>query len=130
MRAGRPELNVAIDIAIQMASALAAAHDSGIVHRDIKPENVIVRTDGLVKVLDFGIAKLVAANADARQHNTATVTSSLSELGMVVGTAKYMSPEQARGIGVDARSDIFSLGSVIYELVTGRRHLKERRRAT
>ena len=120
MGAGRPERNVALDIAIQMASALAAAHDSGIVHRDIKPENVIVRTDGLVKVLDFGIAKLVAANADARQHNTATVTSSLSELGMVVGTAKYMSPEQARGVGVDARSDIFSLGSVIYELFTGR----------
>jgi len=114
-RAGKIELSAALDIAIQMASALAAAHDSGIVHRDIKPENVIVRGDGLVKVLDFGIAKLGSS-----QNNSATVTSSISEPGMVVGTAKYMSPEQARGLEVDARSDIFSLGSVIYELFTGR----------
>jgi serine/threonine protein kinase/TolB-like protein len=115
VRAGKLELNAALDIAIQMASALAAAHDSGIVHRDIKPENVIVRTDGLVKVLDFGIAKLGSS-----QNNSATVTSSISEPGMVVGTAKYMSPEQARGLEVDARTDIFSLGSVIYELFTGK----------
>ncbi|MGC2247764.1 MAG: protein kinase [Terriglobales bacterium] len=115
VRAGKLEPNVALDIAIQMAGALAAAHDSGIVHRDIKPENVIVRTDGLVKVLDFGIAKLGSS-----QNNSATVTSSISEPGMVVGTAKYMSPEQARGLDVDARSDIFSLGSVIYELFTGK----------
>jgi TolB-like protein len=114
VKSGRLELNAALDIAIQMASALAAAHDSGIVHRDIKPENVIVRADGLVKVLDFGIAKLGSS-----QNNSATVTSSISELGMVVGTAKYMSPEQARGLEVDGRSDIFSLGSVIYELFTG-----------
>src|ERR1700733_5409517 len=115
IRAGKLELNAALDVAIQMASARAAAHDSGIVHRDIKPENVIVRTDGLVKVLDFGIAKLGSS-----QNNSATVTSSISEPGMVVGTAKYMSPEQARGLEVDARSDIFSLGSVIYELFTGK----------
>jgi eukaryotic-like serine/threonine-protein kinase len=115
VKAGKLELHTALDIAIQMASALAAAHDSGIVHRDIKPENVIVRTDGLVKVLDFGIAKLGSS-----QNNSATVTSSISEPGMVVGTAKYMSPEQARGLEVDARSDIFSLGSVIYELFTGK----------
>ena len=116
---GRLELNAAIDIAIQMASALAAAHASGIVHRDIKPENVIVRTDGLVKVLDFGIAKLSEKRQGDRRSGM-TVTSSISEPGMVMGTARYMSPEQARGVDVDARSDIFSLGSLIYELVTGR----------
>jgi serine/threonine-protein kinase len=118
---GRLELNVAIDIAMQIASALAAAHASGIVHRDIKPENVIVRTDGIVKVLDFGIAKLTPRRVEqAIRRSALAVILSTSEPGMVRGTAKYMSPEQARGIVVDARSDIFSLGSVIYELVTGK----------
>ena len=118
---GRLELNVTVDIAIQIASALAAAHESGIVHRDIKPDNVIVRNDGIVKVLDFGIAKLGERRAGSTVHRSGmTVTSSISEPGMVMGTARYMSPEQARGLEVDARSDIFSLGSVIYELVTGR----------
>jgi serine/threonine protein kinase/TolB-like protein/Flp pilus assembly protein TadD len=115
------ELNTATDIAIQIASALAAAHDSGIVHRDIKPENVIVRTDGIVKVLDFGIAKLGEKRLGHTTYRSGmTITSSISEPGMVLGTARYMSPEQARGFEVDARSDIFSLGSVFYELVTGR----------
>jgi serine/threonine-protein kinase len=115
------ELNTAIDIAIQIAGALAAAHDCGIVHRDIKPENVIVRTDGIVKVLDFGIAKLGEKRLGHTIHRSGmTVTSSISEPGMVLGTARYMSPEQARGFDVDGRSDIFSLGSVFYELVTGR----------
>jgi serine/threonine protein kinase len=118
---GRLDLPVAIDIAIQMASALAAAHDCGIVHRDIKPENVIIRTDGIVKILDFGIAKLGEKRTGRRTGRSgATVTSSISEPGMVMGTARYMSPEQARGIEVDGRSDIFTLGSVIYELMTGR----------
>ena len=118
MAAGRMELHTAVDIAIQMASALAAAHASGIVHRDIKPDNVIVRNDGLVKVLDFGIAKLTQKGGADRSGLTLTSTS--SQPGMVVGTAKYMSPEQARGVEVDGRSDIFSLGSVMYEMVTGR----------
>ena len=118
---GRLEFHAAIDIAMQMASALAAAHASGIVHRDIKPENVIVRNDGIVKVLDFGIAKLSEKRAGEHGRRSGmTVTSSISEPGMVMGTARYMSPEQARGVDVDARSDIFSLGSVMYELVTGR----------
>lgn len=121
MVSSRLELNTAIDIAIQIASALAAAHDSGIVHRDIKPDNVIVRTDGIVKVLDFGIAKLGKRRVGETIRRTGpTVTSSISDPGMVMGTARYMSPEQARGLEVDARSDIFSLGSVMYELVTGR----------
>jgi TolB-like protein len=119
--AGRVDLSPAIDIAIQIASALSAAHDGGIVHRDIKPDNVIVRNDGLVKVLDFGIAKLAERRKGETVRRTgSTVTSSISEVGMVIGTAKYMSPEQARGTDIDARSDIFSLGSVMYELITGR----------
>ena len=118
---GRLELNSTIDIAIQIASALGAAHACGIVHRDIKPENVIVRTDGIVKVLDFGIAKLSRRRAGQAVRRTATaVALSTTEPGLVRGTPKYMSPEQARGIVVDARSDIFSLGSVIYEMFTGR----------
>ena len=118
---GRLELRAAIDIAIQMASALAAAHASGIVHRDVKPENVIVRTDGIVKVLDFGIAKLSSSRAgQSVPEAVSTLAVLTSEPGMVRGTAKYMSPEQARGMEVDARSDIFSLGSVMYELVTGK----------
>ena len=118
---GRMELNAAIDIAIQIASALAAAHASGIVHRDIKPDNVIVRKDGIVKVLDFGIAKLNERTIGETIRRTASaIASSTSEPGMVIGTAKYMSPEQARGLQVDARSDIFSLGAVLYEMVTGR----------
>lgn len=120
MASGRMEMNTAIDIAIQIASALAAAHACGIVHRDIKPDNVIVRTDGIVKVLDFGIAKLGQKGTGRTSQNGMTVTSTASEPGMVVGTAKYMSPEQARGVEVDGRSDIFSLGSVMYEMVTGR----------
>ena len=118
---GRLELNTAVEIAIQIASALAAAHACGIVHRDIKPENVIVRTDGIVKVLDFGIAKLTERRVgETIRRRATTVGASTSEPGMVLGTAKYMSPEQARGVEVDARSDIFSIGAVIYELVTGR----------
>ncbi len=118
---GRLELNSALDISIQIASALAAAHASGIVHRDIKPENVIVRNDGIVKLLDFGIAKLTAARVEqAMRRSTLALLFATSEPGVVRGTAKYMSPEQARGVAVDARSDIFSFGSVMYEMVTGK----------
>src|SRR5687768_506313 len=118
---GRPlELIEALGIAIQIADALNAAHQAGIIHRDIKPENIMLRPDGYVKVLDFGLAKLaeessaaVAAEAPTRQIRTGS--------GVVMGTAGYMSPEQARGKEVDARSDIFSLGAVIYEMVAQRR---------
>jgi len=121
MANGRLELSASIDIAIQIASALSAAHANGIVHRDIKPDNVIVRTDGIVKVLDFGIAKLSERRVEETiRRGASALASSTSEPGTIVGTVKYMSPEQARGIAVDARSDIFSLGSVIYEMVTGR----------
>ncbi len=113
------KLNAVIDIGVQIAGALTAAHSSGIVHRDIKPENVIVRTDGIVKVLDFGIAKLTESRAQTDGYQTRTVWTN-TQPGTVVGTAKYMSPEQARGIAIDARSDLFSLGAVIYEMVAGR----------
>jgi TolB-like protein/Flp pilus assembly protein TadD len=117
----RLELNAVVEIVIQIASALVAAHASGIVHRDIKPENVIVRNDGIVKVLDFGIAKLSRLyTGQITRRSALGIGLSDSGSGMIHGTAKYMSPEQARGIAVDARSDIFSLGSVIYELVTDR----------
>jgi serine/threonine protein kinase/TolB-like protein/Tfp pilus assembly protein PilF len=104
----------ALDIASQVASALAAAHANGITHRDIKPENIVIRPDGFVKLLDFGIAKLT--EKDSVDPPSATLTGA----GMVLGTLKYMSPEQARGVKVDGRSDIFSLGAVLYEMITGK----------
>src|SRR6266702_6067240 len=116
---GRMQLDEAVDIAIQVASALAAAHDAGIVHRDIKPENIMLRPDGYVKVLDFGIAKLTEQRRMSDDHRVETTALLQTRPGLVLGTAHYMSPEQARGQKVDARSDIWSLGVVLYEIVTG-----------
>jgi serine/threonine protein kinase len=117
MRRGALSLHESLDIAIQVCSALAAAHKAGIVHRDIKPENIMLRPDGYVKVLDFGLAKLT------EQYEPATVAGAADNVdissGLVMGTVKYMSPEQAQGIHVDQRSDIFSLGVVLYEIVGG-----------
>jgi serine/threonine protein kinase len=107
----------ALEIAMQMASALAAAHQAGIIHRDIKPENIMVRADGLVKVLDFGLAKL----APQSDPITSLGDSPATVPGAVIGTFCYMSPEQARGRELDARSDIFSFGIVMYEMLAGRR---------
>jgi serine/threonine-protein kinase len=108
----------ALDIAVQVASALAAAHAAGIAHRDIKPENLMVRPDGLVKVLDFGLAKLTERGSTFNS-SAPTAAQVNTDRGMIIGTARYMSPEQARGQEVDARTDIFSLGVVLYELTTG-----------
>ena len=121
-RLGRSSLslNEALTIAIQIADALAAAHKAGIIHRDIKPENIMLRPDGYVKILDFGLAKLseettgvIAAEAPTMQVRTGS--------GFVLGTAGYMSPEQARALVVDNRSDIFSLGAVMYEMLARRK---------
>lgn len=105
----------AVDIAIQMADALAAAHGAGIVHRDIKPENAMIRPDGYVKVLDFGLAKQTVKTVADHDISYAS-----TEPGVVMGTLGYMSPEQTRGYPVDARTDLFSLGVVLYEMVSGR----------
>src|SRR5216117_3890555 len=119
LKRGRIELSEAVDVAIQVASALAAAHEAGVVHRDIKPENIMLRPDGYVKVLDFGIAKL-AEQSRASDDDMAGTTGLLqTRPGLVLGTARYMSPEQARGQKVDVRTDIWSLGVVLYEMVGG-----------
>ena len=117
MERGQLTLREILDVGIQAASALAAAHAAGIVHRDIKPDNLMLRPDGYVKVLDFGVAKLAQRSSDADPGATRAVDTSV---GMVVGTIAYMAPEQARGLDVDGRADSFSLGIVLYELVTGR----------
>ncbi len=110
----------AVDYAIQIAHGLAAAHEKGIVHRDIKPENVFVTKDGHVKILDFGVAKLLPT-FEASGVDTETPTATATQAGIAVGTVAYMSPEQIRGQPVDARTDLFSLGVVLYEMLSGKR---------
>src|SRR6266480_3503828 len=116
---GRMPLSEAIDVAIQVASALAAANERGIVHRDIKPENIMLRPDGYVKVLDFGIAKLAEQEVPATMPKDEALLLVETNLGSVLGTVRYMSPEQACGAQVNKRTDIWSLGVVLYEMVTG-----------
>jgi serine/threonine protein kinase/Tol biopolymer transport system component len=116
---GAMTFGLALDVTIQIADALAAAHEAGIVHRDIKPENIMLRPDGYVKVLDFGLAKLSPVRGRALDTTMSTLLGH-STPGMVMGTVAYMSPEQARGIPVDARTDIWSVAVVLYEMVTGR----------
>ncbi len=118
---GKLEIAETTDISIQIVSALAAAHAQGIVHRDIKPDNLILRSDGIVKLLDFGIAKLNAAAIEGQEgRHLSGPGLSTSQTGHVVGTVRYMSPEQARGKPLDGRSDLFSLGIVMYEMATGK----------
>jgi len=116
---GRMNLHNALEIAVQVASALAAAHEAGVVHRDIKPENIMLRPDGYAKVLDFGIAKLTEQRLKSDLGESGTMALLQTRPGLVLGTGHYMSPEQARGQTADARSDIWSLGVVIYEMIRG-----------
>src|SRR5262247_3322472 len=118
---GRLSLAEALDMAPQIAAALATAHEAGIAHRDIKPENVMVRRDGIVKVLDFGLAKLTESASPLVDSQAPTLAKDNTDAGVVMGTPRYMSPEQARGEKVDVRTDIFSLGAMLYEMVTGRK---------
>jgi len=121
MRQAPMKLSEVLDVAIQSASALSVSHADGIAHRDIKPENVMLRRDGILKVLDFGLAKLTERPPSESVDTEAPTRAAINtEPGVVMGTAVYMSPEQARGSGVDARTDIFSLGVVLYEMVAGR----------
>src|SRR5213595_3196827 len=116
---GRIQVGEAVDIAIQVASALAAAHQAGIVYRDIKPENIMLRPDGYVKVLDFGIAKLAEQEVPVTTQKDEALLLVETNLGSVLGTVRYMSPEQACGEHVDQSTDIWSLGVVLYEMLTG-----------
>src|SRR5262249_42816692 len=107
-----------LQVAAQVADGLAKAHAAGIFHRDLKPENLMVTSDGLVKILDFGLAKLAPVPDHAAQSTTDTLE---SNPGLIFGTVGYMSPEQASGLSADFRSDQFSLGTILYEMLTGRR---------
>ena len=119
--AGPLSVRTALDLALQTAQGLAAAHDKGIVHRDLKPENLFVTTDGRAKILDFGLAKLTQREPDAPAGDANTTVGTLTAVGTVLGTVGYMSPEQVRGVPTDHRSDIFSFGVILYEMLSGRR---------
>jgi serine/threonine protein kinase/tetratricopeptide (TPR) repeat protein len=122
METARMAFTEVLNVGVQLASALSAAHLAGVIHRDIKPENIMIRPDGYVKILDFGLAKLIENSAGFQAVGPRAEMSTLvkTEPGMVMGTAHYMSPEQSRGEPLDARSDIFSLGAVLYQAATGR----------
>ena len=127
LKSGSLPVRIAIEYALGIAQGLAAAHEKGIVHRDLKPENVFTTRDGRVKVLDFGLAKLV--RPEESHETVATLASPATLPGVVMGTVGYMSPEQVRGEASDARSDIFSFGAVLYEMLTGQRAFKRERSA-
>ena len=114
-------LDEALPITKQIAEALEAAHEAGVIHRDLKPANIKVRDDGTVKVLDFGLAKALDTTPQGDPSQSPTLTAAATQMGVILGTAAYMSPEQARGKPVDRRADIWSFGVVLYEILTGAR---------
>ena len=125
LRRGPIPFAEALELAGQIADALAAAHDAGIIHRDLKPANIKITPDGQIKVLDFGLAKALADEpADGEHSDSPTLSAHATKVGVILGTAAYMSPEQARGKPVDKRTDIFSFGIVLYEMLTGRQLFK------
>ena len=121
IKQGPIPVDEALPIAKQIAEALEAAHEAGVIHRDLKPANIKVREDGTVKVLDFGLAKALDPNPDSDPSQSPTLTAAATQMGMIMGTAAYMSPEQARGKAVDRRVDIWSFGAVLFEMLTGTR---------
>jgi eukaryotic-like serine/threonine-protein kinase len=122
LRSGPVVVRKALDYALQIAHGLAAAHEKGIIHRDLKPENLFLTKDGRVKILDFGLAKLTQPDpSKAGAHTSLPTMTQATEAGVVMGTAGYMSPEQVRGAAVDPRSDIFSFGAILYEMISGKR---------
>ncbi len=119
LRGGSIAVRKTLDYALQIAHGLAAAHEKGIVHRDLKPENLFITKDGRLKILDFGLAKLT--QPESGDHTSLPTLTHATEAGVVMGTAGYMSPEQVRGVAVDPRSDIFSFGAILYEMLSGKR---------
>ena len=124
IKQGPIPIDEALPIAKQIAEALEAAHEAGVIHRDLKPANIKVREDGTVKVLDFGLAKAFqpdASDVSASMSPTISLTAAATKMGMVIGTAAYMAPEQAKGKVVDKRADIWAFGAVLYEMLTGKK---------
>src|SRR5450631_862804 len=119
LRSGAIAVRKTLDYALQIAHGLAAAHEKGIIHRDLKPDNLFVTKDGRVKILDFGLAKLTQAESGG--HTSGPTLTHGTEAGVVMGTAGYMSPEQVRGMTLDPRSEIFSFGAILYEMLSGKR---------
>ena len=121
IKRGPIPLDEALPIAKQIAEALEAAHEAGVIHRDLKPANIKVKDDGTVKVLDFGLAKALDPNPEGDSSQSPTLTAAATQMGVIMGTAAYMSPEQARGKPTDRRADIWAFGAVLFEMLTGKR---------